>query len=174
MFAFNRLKYSNTFYFLVQIVHNILLVNLYLYCYIPLIQTEYLTRIPAWLPSTLTSTSLDSAEAVSYRLYRRLSGMPLSKDSEDEVSYGHTSFQRDNHDVHIIHDKDQDIDYNKLEDDELALLRTSLTDCRQLFIDKQTSTSNLSNYTSWLSSHPDHITEQGLKFLKLGSDLQVS
>ncbi|CAH8474095.1 unnamed protein product [Schistosoma curassoni] len=136
------------------------------------LETEYLTRIPAWLPSTLTSTSLDSAEAVSYRLYRRLSGMPLSKDSEDEVSYGHTSFQRDNHDVHIIHDKDQDIDYNKLEDDELALLRTSLTDCRQLFIDKQTSTSNLSNYTSWLSSHPDHITEQGLKFLKLGSDLQ--
>lgn len=147
---------------------------MYLCCYIPLIQTEYLTRIPAWLPSTLTSTSLDSAEAVSYRLYRRLSGMPLSKDSEDEVSYGHTSFQRDNHDVHIIHDKDQDIDYNKLEDDELALLRTSLTDCRQLFIDKQTSTSNLSNYTSWLSSHPDHITEQGLKFLKLGFDLQVS
>ncbi|CAH8473370.1 unnamed protein product [Schistosoma margrebowiei] len=136
------------------------------------LETEYLTRIPAWLPSTLTSTSLDSAEAVSYRLYRRLSGMPLSKDSEDEVSYGHTSFQRDNHDVHIIHDKDQDIDYNKLEDDELALLRTSLTDCRQLFIDKQTSTSNLSNYTSWLSSHPDHITEQGLKFLKLGFDLQ--
>ncbi|CAH8476102.1 unnamed protein product [Schistosoma rodhaini] len=136
------------------------------------LETEYLTRIPAWLPSTFTSTSLDSAEAISYRLYRRLSGMPSSKDYEDEVSYDHTSFQRDNHDVHIIHNKDQDNDYNKLEDDELALLRTSFTDCRQLFLDKQTSTSNLSNYTSWLSSHPDHITEQGLKFLKLGFDLQ--
>ncbi|KAK4473948.1 hypothetical protein MN116_003270 [Schistosoma mekongi] len=138
------------------------------------LETEYLTRIPAWLPANITSTSLDSAEAVSYRLYRRLSGMPLSRNYEDEISYDHTAFGKDGLDVHIIHDKDEhcSIDYNILDDEELALLRTSLTECRQLFLDKQTSTTNLSSCTSWFSVHPDRITERGLKFLKSGYHLQ--
>ncbi|KAH8851638.1 Exopolyphosphatase PRUNE1 [Schistosoma japonicum] len=138
------------------------------------LETEYLTRIPAWLPANITSTSLDSAEAVSYRLYRRLSGMPLSRNSEDKISYDHTTFEKDGLDVHIIHDEDEhcSIDYNILDDEELALLRTSLTEYRQLFSDKQTSTTNLSTCTSWFSVHPDRITERGLKFLKSGYHFQ--
>ncbi|CAH8292191.1 unnamed protein product [Schistosoma turkestanicum] len=100
--------------------------------------------------------------------------MPLSKNSEDNLSYDHTLYERDKPDVHIIHNKDQYTDYHKLEDDELALLRASLTDCRQLVFDKQTSTSNLSNDANWRASHLDQITEQGLRFLKLGFDRQQS
>ncbi|CAH8462069.1 unnamed protein product [Heterobilharzia americana] len=139
------------------------------------LETEYLTDIPAWLPANFISTSLDSAEAVSYRLYHRLSTMPSCKTVETDLPHNHSSMDHwsDQGNSIVFNNKDN-LDDNRLEDDELALLRTSLTDFSPLYLDKQTSTSGLFSYVSWSSGQADYITEQGLKFLKLGFHAQPS
>ncbi|CAH8834046.1 unnamed protein product [Trichobilharzia szidati] len=134
------------------------------------LETEYLTRIPAWLPTSFISTSLDSAEAISYRLYRRLSSMSLCRNFDDDIPPLQESGQ-----VLSTTLNKNNLDTNKLEADELALLRTSLTDFTPLlYLDKETSTSGLCSYMNWSSSQPDYITERGLKYLKLGSHVQSS
>ncbi|VDP97418.1 unnamed protein product [Trichobilharzia regenti] len=139
------------------------------------LETEYLTRIPAWLPTSFISTSLDSAEAISYRLYRRLSSMSLCRNFDDDIPPCEHSSPLESGQVPPKTLYKNNLDTSKLEADELALLRTSLTDFTPLlYLDKETSTSGLCSYMNWSSSQPDYITERGLKYLKLDSHVQVS
>nr|CAH8831901.1 unnamed protein product [Trichobilharzia regenti] len=126
------------------------------------LETEYLTRIPAWLPTSFISTSLDSAEAISYRLYRRLSSMSLCRNFDDDIPPCEHSSPLESGQVPPKTLYKNNLDTSKLEADELALLH------------KETSTSGLCSYMNWSSSQPDYITERGLKYLKLDSHVQPS
>ncbi|VDP86808.1 unnamed protein product [Echinostoma caproni] len=127
-------------------------------------QTEYLTRLRSWLPEPITKNSAEAIEAVSYRLYRRLSSAPhdgkfrLTENNTFEFESAEDSFSE------------------PMDDAELALLRPSFADIQGLCSsftteeemdgEAQEKSVSLLPSTSWPFTTHDTVVQRGLEWLR--------
>ncbi|KAA0187293.1 hypothetical protein FBUS_04626 [Fasciolopsis buskii] len=123
-------------------------------------QTEYLTCLPPWLPDHIQKNSVEAIEAVSYRLYRRLSSVPQDGRFLATAS-GNFDFES------------MDENFSEpMDDAELALLRTSFADIQGTCIENdaiasdQEKPASLLPSTSWPFAKHDSVVRRGLECLR--------
>ncbi|THD26433.1 hypothetical protein D915_002869 [Fasciola hepatica] len=124
------------------------------------LETEYLTRLSSWLPDHIQKTSVEAIEAVSYRLYRRLSSVPQCGQTRPATS------------VTFDFEPADDNFSEPMDDAELALLRNSFGDIQRICSTddankggREKSTSLLPS-TSWPFAENDAVFRRGLEWLR--------